>query len=521
VEARVGLLQQVEQEMTEIVFGPPGCGKTTTLLNMVEKELSDGTPPDRIAFVTFTTKGANEAIERACKRFKLKKEQLPYFRTLHSLCYRSLGLRSANVLAGAAFNEFAEYARIEVTGRAWSDDGLLASFKRGDRILFMENLARIRQVPLREQYNADPDGLPWNEVTRVATALASFKASKGLMDYTDMLTEFVHHDRDVGVKKLFVDEAQDLSSLQWSVVELLARSCDRVVVAGDDDQAIYRWAGADVEHLIAMEGTASVLGRSYRCPPVIQKLADKIIGGVAQRRPKKWAAKAGGAGVIEKRRAFGDVELSPDGSVLVLARNAYVIREQIEPALRRAGVLYERNGVSSIKPAIIQAVFAWEDLRKGEAITLAEARRMYAYIAPLTGVKRGFKTLKHYGEDEDVPVSLGDLIQTGGLLQDPNLPWHDALDRLPQEDMSYILAARRRGEKVRGGKPRVRLSTIHSAKGGEADHVVLMKEMAARTHQEMALRPDDERRVFYVGVTRTRERLSVVSGETSRECPWL
>lgn len=507
--------------MTEIIFGPPGTGKTTTLLGEVEKELGRGTSPDRIGFITFTTKGANEAIERACKQFSFTKEQLPFFRTIHSLCYRSLGLRSANVLAGSAFNEFANYAGIEVTGRAWSDDGLLSSFKRGDRILFMENLARIRQVTLREQYSMNPDGLPWNEVDRVARALTTFKSSRGLLDYTDMLTEFVNHDRDVGVSKLFVDEAQDLSSLQWKVVELLSRSADRVVVAGDDDQAIYKWAGADVDHLIDMDGDARVLGKSYRCPPVVQKLANSIISKVAHRKAKKWAAKPGGSGLIERRRSFSDVEIAPDGTVLVLARNAYVIREQIEPALRRAGVLYERNGVSSLKPAIMQAVFAWEDLRKGEAVTLGEARHMYAYIAPLTGVKRGHKTLKNYGEDEDVPVSMSDLLQTGGLLRDPNLPWHDALDKLPQDDMSYILAARRRGEKVRGGRPRVRVSTIHSAKGGQADHVVLMKEMAVRTFQEMALRPDDERRVWYVGATRARERLTMVSGETSRECPWI
>mgnify|MGYP001593514736 CR=1 FL=1 len=69
--------------------------------------------------------------------------------------------------------------------------------------------------------------------------------------------------------------------------------------------------------------------------------------------------------------------------------------------------------------------------------------------------------------------------------------------------------------------PRVRLSTIHSAKGGEADHVVLMTEMAERSYQEMSKHPDDERRVWYVSVTRAKERLTVVSSQTHRECPWV
>jgi DNA helicase-2/ATP-dependent DNA helicase PcrA len=86
--------------------------------------------------------------------------------------------------------------------------------------------------------------------------------------------------------------------------------------------------------------------------------------------------------------------------------------------------------------------------------------------------------------------------------------------------MSYMLAARRRGDRLRS-TPRVRLSTIHSAKGGEADHVVLMTEMARRTYREMETNPDDERRVWYVGVTRTRDHLTVVNSETAQSCPWV
>ena len=511
--------------MTEIVLGPPGTGKTTTLLSLVEDELGRGVPPDRIGYVTFTKRGANEAIERACKKFSLESKDLPYFRTLHSLCYRNLGLRSGDVLVGKAFDEFADYAGIRVTGRAWSDDGLLTGFEQGDRILFMENLARIRQIPLRQQYEMDDDDLPWNEVQRVATALENYKLRRGLLDYTDMLLQFVAHGHDAGLQKLFVDEAQDLSSLQWSVVQLLSRSCDRVTVAGDDDQAIFLWAGADVEHLITMDGDARVLDQSFRCPPVVQRVSDEIIRHVMHRRPKKWHARAGGRGAIERHRAFDDVELDGDKkeTTLILARNQYILRKQIEPLLRAEGIVYERSGGgTSLKPAQVQAAFTWEDLKKRRPVTLGDARRMYEFISSgPTGIKRGHKELKNYGEDPDVPVTMRDLRETGGLLADPKLLWHDALDRLPPGDMSYMLAALRRGDKLRGGKPRVKISTIHSAKGGEADHVVLMKEMAERPHSEIRVRPDDERRVWYVAVTRARERLSIVSSETHRECPWL
>ena len=45
-----------------------------------------------------------------------------------------------------------------------------------------------------------------------------------------------------------VDEAQDLTPLQWDMVVKIAKGVDRVYIAGDDDQAIYEWNGADVKH---------------------------------------------------------------------------------------------------------------------------------------------------------------------------------------------------------------------------------------------------------------------------------
>jgi DNA helicase-2/ATP-dependent DNA helicase PcrA len=503
-----------------IILGPPGTGKTTTLLSMVEADLAAGVPPDRIGYVTFTTRGAKVAIERACEKFGLEAGQLPYFRTLHSLCYRELGVTGKEMLVGKAFFEFADYARVRVTGRSWSDDGLLTGFEMGDRILFMENLSRIRRVSLREQYEMSDDNVPWNELERVSKALVAYKRSRGLVDFTDLLTEFVNHGDGCRLQKLYVDEAQDLSSLQWAVVDLLARGCEDVTVTGDDDQAIYRWAGADVEHLIRMTGKVKVLGRSYRVPPVIQQVANDVIGGVRERREKKWKPRERSKGSIDRHRSFDEVDVT-SGGVMVLARNIYVMREQIEPTLRREGVIYEINGKSSIDVKVLAAAVTWEDLRAERPATLGEVRRMYDYMGTGVGVKRGHKKLPTYGEDPDTPVTLRDLVETGGLLVDPKKVWHEALDKLPTEDMSYMLAARRRGEKLRGGKPRVRLSTIHSAKGGEADHVVLMTEMAKRTHAEMALQPDDERRVWYVAVTRAKEKLSIVSSETNRECPWI
>lgn len=511
-----------------IILGPPGTGKTTTLLNILDEELKAGTDPSRIGYISFTRKAAEEAVTRACQRFNYDRDRFPYFRTIHSLCFRALGLKSADILAGKKFFEFADWCGIRVTGRAWSDDGLLTGFEAGDRILFMENLARIREISLRTQFNIDDDNLTWSEVDRVARSLAKYKREHGLVDYTDMLTEFVRSGVRIKLDVLLVDESQDLSSLQWRVVERLAESCRRVVIAGDDDQAIYPWAGAAVDQFIEMEGDVKVLGQSWRCPSAIQAVSIDIINRVQHRRSKTWQARKGSKGVISREMDISDVDvtdqwqenqLSPP--VLVLARNTYILREQVEPALRAQGMVYEIGGKSSLDMGALRAAETWEILRKGQSVRLDEARGMYQYISSGHGrIRKNFKKLPKFGDDPDIPVNMRDLRENGGLEVSPDALWHDALDKLPPDDMSYMLAARRRGEKLRA-TPRVRLSTIHSAKGGEAHHVVLMTEMARRTFREMEKNEDDELRVWYVGVTRAKEKLTIVSSQTPQECPWI
>lgn len=510
----------------DIMLGPPGTGKTTTLLNILDRELAAGTPPNKIGYVSFTTRAANEAMTRAMKRFSLEKGDLPHFRTIHSMCFKMLGLNGGDILSGKKMQEFADWCGIRVTGRAWSDDGLITGFESGDRILFMENLARIRGVPLETLFNEDDDEQTWTEVKRVAKSLAEYKKAHGLLDYSDMLTEFVKSGIIVKLDVLLVDEAQDLSYLQWQVIFQLAQLARHVVIAGDDDQAIYRWAGADVEQFINLEGNVTVLGQSWRCPPAIQKISHDVISDVVHRRPKDWKARKG-KGTVDRVGMFDEADVTDPwregeatSPVLVLARNSYILREQVEPLLRAQGMVYELGGKSSLNMKQLEAAETWEALRARKKVRLGAAREMYKFISAAGHIKRGEKGLGKFGEDSELTLNMKDLIESGGLLVDPALIWHDALDKMPAEDMAYMLAARRRGEKLRAS-PRVRLSTIHSAKGAEADHVVLMTEIAKRTHREMEQNPDDERRVWYVGVTRARERLTIVNSQTSQECPWV
>ena len=80
-----------------IIIGPPGTGKTSTLLSLVEKKITEGVSPEKIGYFAFTNRAANEAKERAYERFDYASNDLPWFRTLHSLSFQSLGLSRSQV----------------------------------------------------------------------------------------------------------------------------------------------------------------------------------------------------------------------------------------------------------------------------------------------------------------------------------------------------------------------------------------------------------------------------------------
>jgi superfamily I DNA/RNA helicase len=104
--------------MTDIhkIFGPPGCGKTTYLLNVVDKELEADVSSARIGYFSFTRKAANEARDRAIQKFPQlnAKTDFPYFRTLHSLAFQCLNVRSDDIMQAEHFEEFAVQAGIQI-----------------------------------------------------------------------------------------------------------------------------------------------------------------------------------------------------------------------------------------------------------------------------------------------------------------------------------------------------------------------------------------------------------------------
>jgi superfamily I DNA/RNA helicase len=92
--------------------------------------------------------------------------------------------------------------------------------------------------------------------------------------------------------------------------------------------------------------------------------------------------------------------------------------------------------------------------------------------------------------------------------------WHEALTKIAEDKRNYLIALLRRGVKVTGKVP-IKLSTIHGAKGGEADNVLLIGDLSTKFAQEYDKNSDDINRLLYVGITRAKQSLHFVLPKNS------
>jgi len=349
--------------------------------------------------------------------------------------------------------------------------------------------------------------IEWNIIKYVDECLRSYKENLEMYDFTDMLESFPEEGfRSCPAFKLcFVDEAQDLSPIQWDIAHILDEKSDRMYCAGDDDQAIYRWAGADVDHFINLDGGSETLSQSYRIPLEVHRLAERVVGRIDKRFLKDYEPRVDSLGSVRRIFSIEEMDMS-EGSWLVLAQAGYQL-QPVATELKSSGYLYEYRGHRSISEKLSDAVNGWEQLRKGRDIPGATARKIYAYMSVGDRITRGFKKLPGL-EDQDI-VNMQSLTAHHGLLADESMIWSEAMNKIPDGDRAYVTALLRRGEKF-NSEPRITVSTIHGAKGGEADNVVLFTDLSPAAEQQMNVNSDDMHRVFYVGVTRTKENLFIV-----------
>jgi len=482
-----------------IVLGPPGTGKTTTLLNEVDKYLKE-TDPDKIGYFSFTQKAAYEARDRAMSKFNLSEDDLPYFRTLHSLAFRRLGIKKENVMQRRHYEDLGKKMGMMVDYHEY-DNEHTGLFTTKSDLLRIVQLAKLRGITPEQQFNLKEHSqdITTYQLKQFVHDLNQYKKDYNLIDFTDMITEFIKSDKSPKFDVVFIDEAQDLSQTQWTMAKSIWDKTNDTYIAGDDDQAIFRWAGADVDSFIAQTGKIMQLTQSYRIPQVVHDIASKIVTRIQNRLPKEWRPKTQ-RGLLSYYDDFEQVNMK-EGNWLVLARTRFMLNA-LEEVLYSKGIFYQNKFKKNYEQDLYDAVVDWENLRKGSLISTDKINRIVSYMSPKNYQKEQLQYLNkdaHYGIDE--------LYKNRGLKT--KAVWYESFDNAPEKKVRYIRRMRENGEEL-NKSPRITLSTIHGVKGGEQDNVVLLTDLSNNTQRNYEKNPDDENRLFYVGATRAKDHLHII-----------
>ncbi len=485
--------------MKTIVLGPPGTGKTHTLLEQVEKYLKN-TDPDKIGYFAFTKKAANEAKARAMDKFNYTEDDLPYFRTLHSLAFRKLGINKDQVMQKRHYEDLGRKLNLFLDYNEY-DEEETGIFTTKSDYLRLIHLAKLRNITLEQQiklgeHNTEVD---YDTLVHLEQKIKDYKKLHNLIDYNDMILDFNKSDKTPKFDVVFIDEAQDLSLMQWDMAKTIWNKTEDTFIAGDDDQAIFRWAGADVDSFITQTGKLLNLTQSRRIPRAIHDFALGIIKRVSKRRYKEWGPRDY-QGSLNFHDDIKDLNMS-SGEWLILTRTRHML-EEVEEEMKERGWYFENRFKKLPEKDAAEAAAEWEAGRKGQPLNYKQIERIYSFMSSNHAEKIKLKGMTKEGLQD-----ISALKKDYGLKTDT--VWYKAFDDLGFRRKNYIRSMRRNGENLKN-KPRIQLSTIHSVKGGERNNVVLLTDLTHNTNKSYLKKPDDETRLFYVGATRTKENLHII-----------
>ena len=492
--------------MINIILGPPGTGKTTKLLEICKQKKEEGISWDKIGFFSFSQKAAYEAKDRAREKFQASREDLIHFRTLHSFAYRNLAIDENNLFKKKNWKELSSLVGWDLNFDE-SDESIYTNTNH--KFVNLINLARLKNTDLLQEWRRCEDrSMSWDRLQYLDDIITGFKDENNLYDYTDMIVRYTLDPIINNFDVLFIDEAQDMPTIQYEMIDKLIKHSKETFIAGDDDQAIFRWMGADVDRFIDLKGSVQVLDKSYRCPERIFRLANTIISKVSNRRQKTWSPKSE-QGKVKRVTHLRHIDLS-EGNWLLLGRTKKIRNEMIEGHLKSLGMWYGRGEHRPISRTVLNAIYAWNRLQDNQTISYGDVQYIYNQIVAKGRLKRGAKTFSD--EDKDKIYTLDILKKDHGLLVDGQ--WYEVMNKISEYDVAYIRRLLDLGEDLQK-EPRIKTSTIHQAKGGECDNVIVLTDIGKIVYKSYTKNPDDEHRVFYVAVTRAKENLYIVDPQTT------
>ena len=489
--------------MRTIIYGPPGTGKTHTLLQHIEKFL-EHTSPDKIGYFTFSRNAAQEGKQRSVDKFKLSYDDIPYFQTLHSFCFNQLGLSKDQVMKEKHYKDLGEKMGIEIEGTQQDEDHDSVFYSKNPYVQLI-NVARSKEIdPVKYYHLTDNPKISLNKLEIISDELERYKEQHGLIDFPDMIEKFLESGVSPKLRVMFVDEAQDLSLIQWKLVRKIEEASTDSFIAGDDDQGIYKWNGAHVNTFINLEGTRKVLEQSYRVPRKPFDLADKIISRVKNRVEKKYYPKESD-GHVERCPHLSQIDFSY-GKWLVLTTANYMLNS-VGEILDEKGLYWQRRNSTPRVKNIYEIIQKWDELRTGVPLHYNDIKKIKAKMNK-NWDKKLFKDMA-----KDAFYDIDTLKEKFGLQTEAE--WHESLDELGDQDIKKILKLIQSGEDLTRS-PRIKISTIHGVKGNERENVVVTTELSGAAFEEYQKNPDDTHRLFYVACTRTKNNLYIIEPQTRK-----
>jgi len=531
------------------VVGPPGCGKTSHIAS-VAAEAARRFGSDKVVIASLTRAAAHEV---ASRRVPIPKEAVG---TMHSLAYRALG-RPGLVTEEAAEDwnhRFPHWPVSGVRGEFESgggdeDDG--SSQKAGDRLLERSTFNRSRLLPH-----------PWPDFTldRFDELWTAWKRGHELVDFQDMI-DLALADVDTAPGRpsvIYLDEAQDSSTAEIALARKWGKAAGHLVAVGDGDQSIYGWRGADPEAFLGLARPEHrrVLEQSYRVPRAVHAYA------------VDWIEKLGRLGrhpvVYRPRDEEGEVVCRPelrydyppmiveaaerdlaDGKTVMILASCRFMLDRIRNRLKEMAVPFhnpyrKKNGgwnplrgtSTRVLDYLAPCPETW-----GEHAAPWTWKRVWSWLEFVDadflseGAKTEIKRMAKTEETADRPIA--ETVDRApealrAIFKDEYDPWDGTPEKLrgfilasKQRVMDYPLkVAERRGGAALRKTPGLILGSIHSVKGAEAQVVYLVPDIApiARRGEQLTGRgswdtPEGEtaiRRLFYVGMTRAREKLVIL-----------
>jgi len=500
------------------IFGPPGTGKTHTLVERIlKKHLRLGVQPQDIAFLSFTNKAVNTAVKRALETFpKYTSEDFYRFKTLHTYCRRYFQEEVFD--PKDCMIDFSLQTKIlKRSDTRLSDD----NFTYKDWSLGIYSKARnllMQPIECYKKENYKRDSL--DVYLRKINTYEHYKrggGEKSFIDFDDMIERAIREVQFPALKILILDEAQDCTPLQWSVIFKMVDKVDRIYLAGDDDQGIYKWNGADPKYFTSyFPGRSYKLRKTRRFGAAIHKFSQIIRRGILDSVEKDYEP-GDQKSYVKSYLSFREIPFEKEeGTWFILGRINSAVNE-LRMLAKDAGLYYKDNkDTKCFDVKQWEAIKAWTKISNGKEINKVETQNLLKYVRELSN--SDYRTDKFWLKQPDYKMyDFNGLREWCGLeLPDDSKKkhWWWILKRnfKPQQTRNFLRLLRRYGQHQLDVEPKIIIDTIHSVKGDEADNVILYSKgnYPANFHTKDKDGKINERKVWYTGATRAKKSLHLL-----------